>query len=118
MASMFRLQRAALLVDSAVTSHHHTARGLRTSARFFRAAEKAEETIAGIPYKNLSIGVPKEIFTGERRVAIAPANVALLTKKGFTVNVEDNAGLLAKFTNEEYAQNGANIKGMTSLTIY
>ena len=40
------------------------------------------QKIAGIPYKELSIGVPKEIFPNERRVAIIPATVQVLTKKG------------------------------------
>lgn len=49
--------------------------------------------ISGIPYSELSVGVPKEIYQNEKRVAITPANVALLKKKGFKqVNVEKGAG--------------------------
>lgn len=110
---MYRLQKAALLVEGVLTSR--TTRGLQTSARFFQQAEKAEEKIAGIPYKNLSIGVPKEIFLNEKRVALAPATVAALTKKGFTINIEENAGVLAKFTNDDYAAGGANIKAMNDV---
>ena len=40
------------------------------------------QKIAGIPYKELSIGVPKETFPNEKRVALAPATVANLVKKG------------------------------------
>ena len=41
-----------------------------------------------IPYENVSIGVPKETFLGERRVAISPKAVQQLTKKGFKVFIE------------------------------
>ncbi|EEC04253.1 NAD(P) transhydrogenase, putative [Ixodes scapularis] len=63
----------------------------------------------GIPYSNLSVGVPKELFKNEQRVALTPIAVANLTKKGFTVNVEEQAGLAAKFKNEEYEASGARI---------
>jgi hypothetical protein len=42
-------------------------RGLRTYARPLRKDAKPAEPIKGIPYKNLSIGVPKEVWTNERR---------------------------------------------------
>ncbi len=45
-------------------------RGLRTYARPLRKDAKdakPAEPIKGIPYKNLSIGVPKEIWSNERR---------------------------------------------------
>ena len=49
-------------------------------------------------------------MANERRVAIVPATVQVLTKKGFNVQVEDNAGMPAEFTNEEYIAAGAAIK--------
>lgn len=70
---------------------------------------KPVEAIKGVPYKNLTIGVPKERWQNERRVAITPAVVQTLTKKGFTVQVEENAGFGAKFRNDDYAQAGAKI---------
>ena len=42
-------------------------RGLRINARPLRKDAKPAEPIKGIPYKNLSIGIPKEIWTNERR---------------------------------------------------
>ena len=107
---MFRLQRASALVEN-VSSHVHklsVRRNLQTTVRRWKDAG-AEETIAGIPYKNLSIGVPKETFLNEKRVSTVPATVAAFTKKGFTVNVEENAGVEAKFLNDVYAEAGANI---------
>lgn len=42
-------------------------RGLRTRPRLQDAA-KPTEPIPGIPYKNMTIGVPKEIWKNERRL--------------------------------------------------
>ena len=64
----------------------------------------------GTPYSKLSIGVPKETFLNERRVAIVPATVQALTNRGFNVTVEENAGVESKFTNDDYAAAGATIK--------
>ncbi|KAI5461740.1 NAD(P) transhydrogenase beta subunit-domain-containing protein [Mariannaea sp. PMI_226] len=62
------------------------------------------------PYAELTVGVPKEIFPGERRVALTPANVALLKKKGFgKVLVERGAGTSADFLNSAYEQAGATL---------
>ncbi|KAI2651422.1 NAD(P) transhydrogenase, mitochondrial [Labeo rohita] len=56
----------------------------------------------GIPYKQLTVGVPKEIFQNERRVAISPAGVEALIKQGFNVVVESGAGESAKFSDDIY----------------
>lgn len=99
-----------------LTSTYYSARGLSTSLkRFQRAApavsnaSKAASEIQGIPYSKLTIGVPKETWSNERRVALTPAVAAALIKKGYTVNVEDSAGLGAKFRNEDYASVGAKV---------
>jgi len=42
-----------------------------------------KKPIAGAPYKSLSIGVPKESYLNEKRVALTPAVVSALVKKGF-----------------------------------
>ncbi|XP_045102962.1 NAD(P) transhydrogenase, mitochondrial-like [Portunus trituberculatus] len=83
-------------------------RGLRTHARLQDAAKPAEP-IPGIPYKNITIGVPKEIWQNERRVALAPTSVAALCKKGFSVSIEDSAGVQAKYLNSAYEEAGAKI---------
>ncbi|KAF2728327.1 NAD(P) transhydrogenase-like protein [Polyplosphaeria fusca] len=60
------------------------------------------------PYSTLTVGIPRESFPGERRVAITPQNVQLLLKKGFSrVLVERGAGLEAQFTDEAYEHAGA-----------
>ncbi|GKT40881.1 NAD(P) transhydrogenase, mitochondrial [Colletotrichum spaethianum] len=63
-----------------------------------------------VPYSQLTVGVPKEIFLNERRVALTPQNVALLLKKGFSkVLVERSAGAEADFTDEAYDHAGATL---------
>lgn len=75
----------------------------------FNSAKSAKPEPKGTPYKNLTIGVPKESFQNERRVAITPAVTQTLTKKGFKVLVEENAGALAKFPNSQYEASGATV---------
>lgn len=72
-------------------------------------ANKESEPPIGRPYKELSVGVPKEIWQNERRVAVTPAVTAAFVKKGFTVNVESAAGVEAKFPDNQYKQSGANL---------
>src|SRR5712671_5376447 len=55
------------------------------------------------------IGVPREIASGERRVAIVPEVVPLLTRAGHRVVVERDAGQRAGFTDEAYKAVGANV---------
>lgn len=85
-------------------------RGLRTHTRLQCKEKKPEEPIPGIPYKKLVVGVPKESWQNERRVALTPAVTELLVKKGFRVVVEENAGVLANFPNDGYAAAGGSVK--------
>ena len=55
------------------------------------------------------IGVPREIASGERRVALVPEVVSLLTKAGHRVVVERGAGLRAGFTDEAYRAAGCDL---------
>ena len=55
------------------------------------------------------IGVPKEIFPGEKRVATVPDVVVKLTKLGFSVVVEQGAGELADLSDQAYTEAGASI---------
>lgn len=100
---------------------------------------KPSESIQGIPYKQLKIGVGKEKWIDEKRcviatkiaqfkwdeirreingshififtyrVALTPVVTAALVKKGFTVNIEEGAGFAAKFRDDDFAKAGANI---------
>jgi NAD(P) transhydrogenase subunit alpha len=55
------------------------------------------------------VGVPKETFPGERRVALIPASVPALLKENLEVQVEAGAGLEAGFPDSEYTEKGAKI---------
>lgn len=62
------------------------------------------------PYGQLAVGVPREVYPGERRVALTPANVELLLKKGYgKVLVERGAGSQAEFPDEAYKKAGATL---------
>jgi NAD(P) transhydrogenase len=64
----------------------------------------------------LRVGVPREVFPNERRVALTPQNVALLRKKGFAeVLVERDAGTHAQFLNEDYENAGATLTSRDQL---
>lgn len=55
------------------------------------------------------VGVPKESFPGERRVALVPAAVPSLTKAGLEVLVEAGAGAGAGYPDADYAAKGAKV---------
>ena len=55
------------------------------------------------------IGVPRETFAGEKRVATVPEVVEKLIKLGFRVAVESGAGEAANFTDDAYRAAGAEI---------
>ncbi len=57
----------------------------------------------------MTIGVPKEIHPGERRVAATPETTRHLLKLGYSVLVEAGAGAAAKFTDAAYREVGAEI---------
>jgi len=55
------------------------------------------------------VGVPKEIYPGERRVALVPAVIPNLKKAGLDVIVEAGAGLPAGYPDAEYTEKGARL---------
>ncbi|HJP86906.1 MAG TPA: Re/Si-specific NAD(P)(+) transhydrogenase subunit alpha [Gemmatimonadaceae bacterium] len=55
------------------------------------------------------IGVPREIASGERRVALVPEVVPQLARSGHTVIIEHDAGLRAGLTDEAYRDAGAEV---------
>jgi len=55
------------------------------------------------------VGVPKETFPGERRVALVPANVPLLAKAGLDVIIESGAGEAAGYPDAAYLEKGAGV---------
>ncbi|MGH9433967.1 MAG: Re/Si-specific NAD(P)(+) transhydrogenase subunit alpha [Terriglobia bacterium] len=57
----------------------------------------------------MTIGVPKEIFPGERRVALVPGAVPNLLKAGCEVAVEAGAGAAAGYPDDSYLAKGAKV---------
>ncbi len=55
------------------------------------------------------VGVPRETFPGERRVALVPSVVPTLAKAGLEVIVEAGAGLEAGYPDADYAAKGARL---------
>src|SRR6202158_4788456 len=55
------------------------------------------------------VGVPRETYPGERRVALVPIVIPNLAKAGMEVIVESGAGAAAGFPDAEYAAKGAKI---------
>ncbi|MDQ3347217.1 MAG: NAD(P)(+) transhydrogenase (Re/Si-specific) subunit alpha, partial [Acidobacteriota bacterium] len=54
----------------------------------------------------MKVGIPKETWPGETRVAVVPAAAAGLVKNGLEVAIEQGAGTAAGFTDEAYAAQG------------
>lgn len=55
------------------------------------------------------VGVLKEMLNGERRVALVPAQVALLAKQKHEVVVESGAGVASGYGDAEYTAQGARL---------
>ncbi|MEM9675283.1 MAG: alanine dehydrogenase [Bacteroidota bacterium] len=59
--------------------------------------------------KPLQIGIPNEISLQERRLMLTPSSVGVISSAGHRVMIEAEAGLSAKFTDNEYSEAGAKI---------
>lgn len=57
----------------------------------------------------MKIGAPKEVFEGEKRVAMTPQSAAALQKLGYECIVEAGAGEAARFSDATYAEAGVRI---------
>lgn len=98
--------RSTLGVDTQgrqrITSKNKTAKGLDFGFQFANL-------------KLMIIGVPKETFPGEKRVALLPAAAERLIKKGAAVSIESGLGLPVYVTDEAYKKAGAQITDRRSL---
>jgi len=63
----------------------------------------------------MRVGIPKETWPGETRVAIIPSAVPGLLKAGLDVAVEAGAGASAGFTDDMYRAQGATLVGRADL---
>ena len=57
----------------------------------------------------MNIGIPRETFPGERRVALVPETLPSLIDKGIEIRVEAGAGEAAGFAERDYEARGAQI---------
>ncbi len=58
---------------------------------------------------SLKIGVPREVSNDERRICLTPGGVSVLVANGHQVFLEQDAGAEANFTDQEFADAGAEI---------
>jgi alanine dehydrogenase len=58
---------------------------------------------------SLKIGLPKEVSNDERRICLTPGGVSVLVSNGHEAFIEQDAGEEANFTNQEFADAGAEI---------
>jgi NAD(P) transhydrogenase subunit alpha len=65
----------------------------------------------------MRIFVPKEVYSGETRVAIAPGGVSKLAKIGAEVEVEKGIGAAINWTDEDYEKAGARLSGDRSQSL-
>jgi NAD(P) transhydrogenase subunit alpha len=63
----------------------------------------------------MRIGVPRETYAGEKRVATTPDVAAQLIKLGFAVAVESNAGAAAKYSDAAYRAAGCAVAGVDEI---
>ena len=57
----------------------------------------------------MKLVVPTEITEGEHRVSITPDCIPALTKMGFKVFVQKDAGIGSSYTDDDYKKSGAKI---------
>ena len=57
----------------------------------------------------MRVAVPRETTPGERRVALVPETVSKLRGAGFEIRIERGAGAAAGFTDDAYADSGAEL---------
>jgi hypothetical protein len=83
-----------LLPERSLSRHHTSYRPKFASKIISLQAANTMELLTQtlgptVPYNDMTIGVLKETFPGENRVSLTPDSVALLTKAGFHVLVQN-----------------------------
>ena len=64
----------------------------------------------------MKVGVAKETYPGERRVALLPLNVAQLNKAGVQIVIEKGAGESAGISDQDYVDKGAHLGSISNGT--
>lgn len=82
---------------------------IRALAQEVALLPKEELVEIGKRQKRLTVGIPRETSSQEKRVALVPESVALLVSNGHEVVIETDAGKDANFTDNDYSEAGARI---------
>ena len=64
----------------------------------------------------MRIAVPREIKSGEKRVALVPDIISKLTKAGLEVVIESGAGVAAQYSDKQFSDAGAQVKSTDVIT--
>ena len=64
----------------------------------------------------MRIAVPREIKSGEKRVALVPDIISKLTKAGLEVVIETGAGVAAQYSDKQFSDVGAQVKSTGVMT--
>jgi alanine dehydrogenase len=75
-----------------------------SNTAFLPKEEHLETTVKN---RNISIGIPANNNSDEKRVAVTPESVNLLVETGNEVIVQKGAGLGANYSDKDYSENGA-----------
>jgi len=62
----------------------------------------------------MHIGVPKEVYAGEQRVALTPETATFIQKLGHEITVESGAGAAANYSDQQYRDAGCGVILMSS----
>ena len=115
---MLRLLGGSSCRPSVVAVNRGVSNGIRCSwttssctTRVFSSSDESKVPSNAVPYSEMTVGVPKERFPLEKRVAATPESVGRMVKPGFSVIVEDGAGQDSFFSNADYEAVGAKIVG-------
>lgn len=120
------LTKASLSISARLTSLAKRRSQSFLSARFLQSKPPTSDH-KPLPYKGLKIGlfcifivftfsiffcttgIPKETWPNEKRIAMVPASVTVLSKKGIQILVEEDAGAGARFSNADFETSGAKV---------
>lgn len=92
---------------TSTTSSLTLLRSLSSSSSSSTKKDTVVTTPKGTPYTKLTIGIPRETYPLEKRVAATPESVSKLVKPGFTVLIESGAGQASHFNDADYEAAGA-----------
>ncbi|KAB8205356.1 putative nicotinamide nucleotide transhydrogenase [Aspergillus parasiticus] len=114
--SLFAFQHSVIQIRTPYVPYQRNAYERPSVPRWPQVAKRSASSSSSpspvpvVPYSSLTVGIPRETYPNERRVAITPQNVALLLKKGFSrVLIERGAGEAAELLDPAYEQAGATL---------